>query len=652
MADDDEGLSLDPVAADGELIEAAAAMPDSLPEQAAAATRIAARQRGKQGRRAARARAAIYDADALPTSGVNDDEEPFDDQDEEDYPAAAVDSVHILSEEQLAQQEDAELSSSTPMTAGALREVIGGGGCMPRVIDVFRKIDVDGSGQVELKEFTKGLLAVIPGADEDAIVDLFHEIDIDRSGSVAYEEMARALRTDRTGASNTRAALPVAAAPAAAHAAHSGVSAARALTQGASAAGGVSAAYPSVGAGDGGAPGGYCSEVDYEASLAKIKQYKKEAESRKKKEEELRRVQQEAYMRELALEEERAKEVREKREREARRARDEQRERFAKEREYRAIKRDELKQIEASEKARRVKYLFEIRDEQAREKAAQEEEARQAKLLANRQKYKPVEFLADHVELPQSAYADAPAGREAHRLVRHTKAVSVSELPPAVPRYRGPAREKAEQQLRALRASKDSSRAEAAERRKRALDFAKESAKEHVHATAKPMPKPKQPAFTTPKAPPHSARAPKSSGAAASGGAGGSGSKSARRPKASPRQLELGRMGPRAAKNALQVLGGPSAKDIEQRSVALTKQVRKKESQISGEVAKRVGGLGEDPTLWDVDGIVSARADLSNAYISAIKSQVELLEEISDARDQAAVAPEPALPAEVDAAAE
>ena len=78
---------MDPVAADGELIEAAAAMPDSLPEQAAAATRIAARQRGKQGRRAARARAAIYDADALPTSGVNDDEEPFDDQDEEDYPA-------------------------------------------------------------------------------------------------------------------------------------------------------------------------------------------------------------------------------------------------------------------------------------------------------------------------------------------------------------------------------------------------------------------------------------------------------------------------------------------------------------------------------------------------------------------------------------
>ena len=425
------------------------------------------------------------------------------------------------------------------------------------------------------------------------------------------------------------------------HAAHSGVSAARSLAHGGSVAGSASHSLTEGGGALGGDDvrvGGYCSEVEYESSIAKIKQFKKDAEARKKREEEQRRVQQEAYHRELEIEEARAREVRERREAEAKAARDEQRHRFAKEREFRAAKQQELRQIEESEKSRRVKYLFEVRDEEAKEHAAREEAVRREKLKANRDKYKPVEFLSGAVELPQSAYEQLPAGKEAHRLVRHSKTVAVSELPPVTPRYRGPAREKAEQELRAQRGGKEHIRNEAAERRRRALDFAKESAKEHVNATApRLVKKVPPPVLTTPKA-----QAVSSGAGARRGGRGA---------KPTPRQLELGRMRGRAATDALQGLGGTSVtKDITERSAALTKQVRKRESQLNREVEERVGGLGTDPGQWDVDALLSARADLSAVYINAIKSQVELLEEISDARDQAVDAPDASSPGVADAA--
>ena len=63
-----------------------------------------------------------------------------------------------------------------------------------RVIDTFRKWDVDMSGQIDLKEFTAGMRALSPTTPTEAIHALFRELDVDRSGELDFSELKRVLR--------------------------------------------------------------------------------------------------------------------------------------------------------------------------------------------------------------------------------------------------------------------------------------------------------------------------------------------------------------------------------------------------------------------------------------------------------------------------
>ena len=63
-----------------------------------------------------------------------------------------------------------------------------------RVVDVFRRFDADGSGSVDLGEFTKGILHLFKSAKTDDVHDLFLEFDVDGSGTIEYQEMQTTIR--------------------------------------------------------------------------------------------------------------------------------------------------------------------------------------------------------------------------------------------------------------------------------------------------------------------------------------------------------------------------------------------------------------------------------------------------------------------------
>lgn len=64
----------------------------------------------------------------------------------------------------------------------------------PRVIDVFRKWDLDTSGGLSRKEFCRALQLVIEGTTREAAGALFDTFDVDKSGVVDYSELDRQLR--------------------------------------------------------------------------------------------------------------------------------------------------------------------------------------------------------------------------------------------------------------------------------------------------------------------------------------------------------------------------------------------------------------------------------------------------------------------------
>ena len=66
---------------------------------------------------------------------------------------------------------------------------------MMRVIDVLRKLDKDGNGTIEKKEFVNGLIEM--GVSKDVaggLASLFDEIDLDGDGHICYKELNKHLR--------------------------------------------------------------------------------------------------------------------------------------------------------------------------------------------------------------------------------------------------------------------------------------------------------------------------------------------------------------------------------------------------------------------------------------------------------------------------
>ena len=78
------------------------------------------------------------------------------------------------------------------LTLASLKKVVGGS--LPRVIDIFRQMDADNSGHVDVKEFVKGMRGAFPKARKEDCVALFDECDIDGGGTVQYEELVKMMR--------------------------------------------------------------------------------------------------------------------------------------------------------------------------------------------------------------------------------------------------------------------------------------------------------------------------------------------------------------------------------------------------------------------------------------------------------------------------
>ena len=65
---------------------------------------------------------------------------------------------------------------------------------MPRVMDLFRRFDVDGSGKIDNKEFRKAMQALELAWPVEDMDLLFQSVDRDGSGSVEYKELNKLLR--------------------------------------------------------------------------------------------------------------------------------------------------------------------------------------------------------------------------------------------------------------------------------------------------------------------------------------------------------------------------------------------------------------------------------------------------------------------------
>ena len=75
-----------------------------------------------------------------------------------------------------------------------------------RIIDVFTKMDQDGSGFIDATEFTEGVMCEIENCNPGDVSDLFHEIDVDRSGQISYYELKDALHAAASRAAKAKEA--------------------------------------------------------------------------------------------------------------------------------------------------------------------------------------------------------------------------------------------------------------------------------------------------------------------------------------------------------------------------------------------------------------------------------------------------------------
>ena len=63
-----------------------------------------------------------------------------------------------------------------------------------RIVDFFRDVDADRSGEVDKKEFRRAIREIGFEAPRGALDELFDDLDADRGGTIEYKELHSALR--------------------------------------------------------------------------------------------------------------------------------------------------------------------------------------------------------------------------------------------------------------------------------------------------------------------------------------------------------------------------------------------------------------------------------------------------------------------------
>ena len=76
----------------------------------------------------------------------------------------------------------------------SLREVLKSMDVLERVVDIFKRYDTDGSGEIDEHEFQMAMQASIPNASKTEILTMFREFDADSSGTISYHEMRASLK--------------------------------------------------------------------------------------------------------------------------------------------------------------------------------------------------------------------------------------------------------------------------------------------------------------------------------------------------------------------------------------------------------------------------------------------------------------------------
>ena len=94
------------------------------------------------------------------------------------------------------------------LTVDDLRKQLRKTDVFDRVSDMFRKFDLDGSGEIDKKEFMQVVMGSIEGCDPKSVEELFEEFDYDRSGNVSYIEMKETMRLAAERAARANMTVP------------------------------------------------------------------------------------------------------------------------------------------------------------------------------------------------------------------------------------------------------------------------------------------------------------------------------------------------------------------------------------------------------------------------------------------------------------
>ncbi len=194
---------------------------------------------------------------------------------------------------------------------------------------------------------------------------------------------------------------------------------------------------------------GDTGDFDHHAAKVRLRELKREAESRRRRQAEQARRENDILREQLEAEELRMRQAQLDREAEMHAAKEEQHRRFEAERNHRLNMMKELRKKEVEQRrVERVKPLYKRREEEAEARKKKEEAARAEKLRARRAGYEPVDFRSlarravNDGRDPANATDGSALEQGGKSVGRSSSRSNVVPLPPVKTYYHGKARER------------------------------------------------------------------------------------------------------------------------------------------------------------------------------------------------------------------